>query len=113
MSRIRPPNRRPVENFSIHFANVEYSISVGFNAEGRVVEVFISTRKAGTPVDVSCRDTALMISLCLQYGCPLEVINHSITKTIDGKPEGLAGFVLAELIEVDRRREEDGSNFRS
>lgn len=100
--RNRLPPRRPSENENFLFNNVEVAATFGYNEYG-VAEVFLSTRKAGTPFDVACRDIAVLISLLLQYGCPLEEIASAVTHDGDGRREGLAGHVIDKML--DRRVE--------
>lgn len=98
MTREALSNRRPSQSLEINFSGVPVSVGFGYYDDGRIGEVFLSTRKAGTPVDVAARDTAVLISLLLQYGCSARIIGRAITADAQGHPEGLAGAV-ARLIE--------------
>ncbi len=63
--------------------------------------MFIGMAKAaGTQADVNARDIAVLISIALQYGAPLQVLADATTKTANGDPEGLAGHVLQELLNL-------------
>ena len=92
------PNRRQAENFEINFSGMPVSVTFGRYDDGRIGEVFLSTRKVGTTLDVAARDTAVLLSLLLQYGCSAKIIGRAITADEKGKPEGLAG-VIARMIE--------------
>jgi hypothetical protein len=98
MTRDALPNRRRCENIEVQFAGVPVSVTFGYYDDDRVGEVFLSTRKAGTPVDIAARDTAVLMSLLLQYGCSAKIIRRALTADAQGRPEGLAGIV-AGLIE--------------
>ncbi|MBP0440667.1 hypothetical protein [Tianweitania sediminis] len=98
MTREIIPQRRASENEEIAFAGTQVSVSFGYYDDGRVAEVFLSTRKAGSAVDVAARDTAVLMSLLLQYGCSAKIIGRAITADAQGRPEGLAGIV-ARLVE--------------
>jgi hypothetical protein len=104
MSRQTLSNRRPSETHEVMFANVSVNVGFGYYDDGRVGEVFLSTRKAGTPVDIAARDTAVLMSLLLQYGCSAKIIGRALTADAQGRPEGLAGIV-ASLIETEQREE--------
>ena len=98
MIRDALPGRRMAETFEIAFAGVPVTVTFGHYDDGRIGEVFLSTRKAGSPVDVGARDIAVLISLLLQYGCSAKIIGKAITADAQGRPEGLAGMV-ATIIE--------------
>lgn len=98
MTREVLPNRRPSENEEIQVFGANVSVQFGFTDDNRIGEVFLSTRKIGTALDVAARDTAVLLSLLLQYGCSPQIIGRAITADAEGRPEGLAGIV-ARLIE--------------
>jgi hypothetical protein len=98
MTRETLPQRRENENFDVSFNGIVVSVSFGHYDDGRIGEVFLSTRKSGSFIDTTCRDTAVLLSLLLQYGCSAKIIGKAITADAHGKPEGLAG-VIARLIE--------------
>lgn len=93
MTREPLPQRRFAENFEVSFAGVPVSVGFGYYDDGRVGEVFLSTRKAGSPVDIAARDTAILMSLLLQYGCSATIISRALTADASGLPEGLAGKI--------------------
>jgi ribonucleoside-diphosphate reductase alpha chain len=99
MSRDQLTNRRASETFDITFSGVRMSVSLGYYDDGRVGEVFLSTQKEGTPIDVAARDTAVLISLLLQYGCSADIILKSLMTDHAGKPEGIAGMVASIIKE--------------
>lgn len=99
MSRETLSARRYSENEDITFHGVTVSCSFGYTDDGRVGEVFLSTRKIGTGVDTAVRDLAVLLSLALQYGVTPSVIKRSLTADENGLPEGLAGRVVAMIEE--------------
>lgn len=103
--RERLPGRRENENESIVFAGIEIEVSIGFNDVLLPMEVFLSTKKVGSATDVSARDTAVLISLLLQYGCSATVIERSLTADETGAPEGLAGKIVAMIIARQKEME--------
>lgn len=97
MSRERLSPRRYAEHETIRFGGVDVDVSFGFTDDGRIGEVFLSTRKVGTPVDTATRDLAVLLSIALQYGVTPTVIERSLTADEGGSPEGLAGQVIAMI----------------
>lgn len=103
MTRIPLSQRRYAESFDVAFpafTDKLYAVTVGCYDNGCVGEVFLSSYKgAGGQADLAARDTALLISLALQHGVPLETMVHACVRDEHGNPEGLAGLVLTRLLE--------------
>jgi len=76
------------------FAGVYYKVSVGHFPDGSPAEVFISNHKAGNDSDVAARDASILISLCLQHGCPIETIARAITRNSDDSASGIVGAAI-------------------
>lgn len=74
----------------------------------QVGEVFCNFRKLGSDMDVAARDTAILISLMLQHGVPLERIANAVTRAPDGRPQGLAGTICDRLRDMVRDIAEGG-----
>ena len=92
MPRERLADRRRSENFEFRFGTLPIYASVGYDSGQQVREVFLSTRKVGNGFDSACRDIAVLMSLLLQYGCPVDEIAHSLTREENGDPAGVAGI---------------------
>lgn len=89
------PSRRPSDVLEhVTQRGILYTITVGFYDDGRPGEVFIDAGKAGTDTQVVARDAAILMSLLLQYGCPVETIRHAISREEDGSPQGPVGAIL-------------------
>lgn len=99
MPRELLPQRRRGDNEEFWFNGIQFSATFGYYDDGRVGEVFLSTRKAGTAVDTTARDTAVLISMLLQHGCPVATIKGALTANAKGVPEGIAGAVAAMIEE--------------
>lgn len=101
------PQRRYGESFDLAFpafTDKLYTVTLGCHPDGRLAEVFITShRKIGTDADLAARDTAILISLALQHGASVESLAHAMTHNANGQPEGLAGRVLAELVDWQAR----------
>lgn len=104
------PNRRYGESIEVRHQGFRYAMQVGCYDDGRVGEVFLGQEKnAGTLMDVLARDTAILISMCLQHGCPPERILSALTKDETGRSEGLAGAVLEQIVAWAPKRDGWGS----
>jgi hypothetical protein len=93
------PNRRIGENIEIRHGgqNTPFIITLGRYPDGRIGEVFISGSKSGTAFEAVARDGAILLSLCLQHGVPLERIKHAITREADGLASTIVGAVVDRL----------------
>lgn len=109
MPREQLPQRRFSESFDLAFpprSGKFYTVTLGCHPDGRLAEVFLSAhRKIGTDSDLAARDTAILISLGLQYGASLDELAHAMTHDANGQPEGLAGQVLVALMEWQTRNQ--------
>lgn len=76
-------------------------ISIGRFDDGRPAEVFITGAKAGSEVQAMGRDTAIIISMALQHGVPLETIGEALTRDDEKgeRPASLIGVVVDLLME--------------
>lgn len=97
MSRSYILNRRPAYSFSLAFGT-QFEVSIGLLETDEPGEVFITGGKVGTQVEALARDSAILISLCLQHGCSLETIRKALTREFDDTPSSIAG-ALADAIE--------------
>lgn len=85
-------NRRAVEHVDLHWEGLGFTVGLGAK------EVFISAlKKRGSPVDIAARDIGILMSLLLQYHCPVKVMENALTNHADGRPAGLAGEVARLL----------------
>lgn len=99
MTRERLPTRRRSVNTSFSFSGLHLDAQLGYYDDGRLAEVFIVTNKVNTQVDVLCRDTALLISMALQYGATLPELARTATLKDDGAPDGLVSVLAQHLKE--------------
>jgi hypothetical protein len=73
-------------------------MQIGVYDDGRVGELFLQMEKAtGSFADTTARDVAILISMAIQHGVPIDRMLSAITKDENGRPEGLAGALLAHL----------------
>jgi hypothetical protein len=98
MTRIRLPNRRASETFDKEVAGLHCKVTVSRFANRNPSELFISNHKAGNASDVAARDAGILVSLLLQYGCPVETIARALSRNTDGSASGVIGAVLDQII---------------
>lgn len=93
------PNRRSGENIEITHGgqNSKFVITLGRYPDGTIGEVFISGSKSGSSFDGVARDGAILLSLCMQHGVPLETIKHAMTREPDGSASTIVGAVVDKL----------------
>jgi hypothetical protein len=100
VTRRRLPNRRLAETFDLEVGGLRYVGSIGRFEDGSLAEVFISNGKAGSDSDTAARDSAVVASIALQYGVPLEVIRHALMRNRDGSACGPLGCALDLISEA-------------
>ena len=98
-ARNRLPNRRASETFTFQCNALSYLATVSFFGDGRLAEIFITNAKAGSHSDSAAKDSAVVCSIALQYGVPLDVIRKALLRDSRGtasSPLGVALDIIAE-----------------
>jgi hypothetical protein len=93
------PGRRYSETFKMRHGDLRsaYHVTIGCYPDGRIGEIFISTNQVGTAIDALARDTAVLMSLCLQHGCRMETMRDALTREQNGAPSTVAAAVADRL----------------
>jgi hypothetical protein len=94
--RERLPNRRAAEMFDFEHGR-KWTATISRFPNGRVAEVFLSTNKLSAVGELAA-EAAIVASLALQSGCPLETLRHAL----DGRDAGPLGAALAIIGEATR-----------
>jgi hypothetical protein len=92
--RERPANRRPSSNFNFECNGLPYTATVSYAADGRLLEIFIGNRKSGSHSDAAAKDAAVVCSLALQHGVPVDVIRHALLRDAHGVASSPLGVAL-------------------
>ena len=58
-----------------------YTGGIGRFEDGRIAENFINGSKVGTAAETNAQDAAIVASLALQHGCPIDTIRHSLARS--------------------------------
>jgi hypothetical protein len=100
-TRRRLPQRRSSTTFELNFWGHQFAVGIGCYPDGRIGEVFVSAHKTGGQIEALARDAAILISIALQFGAPLETIQHALTRCgRTNEPASLAAAVVDLVMEV-------------
>src|ERR1035438_1821364 len=100
--RQRLQNRRPHWLYRFECDGQIYTGGIGRFDDGRIAEIFINGAKVGSTAEANAQDAAIVASLALQHGCPLETLRHALIRT------GGSGGPLATLLDEVERQSKDG-----
>ena len=73
-----------------------YTGGIGRFDDGRIAEIFINGAKVGSAAKANAQDAAIVASLALQHGCPIETIRHALARS-----GGVAGPLATFLGKVE------------
>ncbi len=99
--RKRLSDRRPHWLYRFECGGQPYTGGIGRFDDDRIAEIFINGAKVGSTAEANAQDAAIVASIALQFGCPLEIIRHALTRS-----GGSAGPLAALLDEVERQSKE-------
>jgi hypothetical protein len=97
-ARRKLSNRRPSFTFNFE-CNIGYTATFSRFPNGDLAEIFISNSKAGSHSDSAAKDSAVVCSIALQHGVPLDVIRKALLRDPRGtasSPLGVALDLIAE-----------------
>lgn len=82
-NRKRLPNRRGNVSIGFEFEGFAYRATAARFDDGRLAEIFLDVPgKLGTPLQLNADNAAILTSLLLQHGVPLETVRHSVSGPI-------------------------------
>jgi hypothetical protein len=84
--RQRLTDRRPHWLYRFECDGKSYTGGIGRFEDGRIAEIFINGSKVGTATEANAQDAAIVASLALQHGCPVDTIRRAPART--GRPGG-------------------------
>jgi hypothetical protein len=99
MTRDRLPNRRACLTFDITSQGLKFTCTASWFDNGTPAEVFLQNHRAGSMAGVNAQDAAVVASIALQYGVPLDVIRHALMRDPQGRPSGPLAAALDRLAE--------------
>jgi hypothetical protein len=74
-------NRRAHWLYRFECDGQSYTGGIGRFDDGRIAEIFINGSKVGTAAETNAQDAAIVASLALQHGCPIETIRHALARS--------------------------------
>ena len=100
MTRRRLPYRRASLTFEVTSQGLRFTCSASWFADGTLAKVFLQSHKAGSSAGINAQDSAVICSLALQHGVPLDVIRRALMRDLQGLPSGPLAAALDRLAEV-------------
>ncbi|MDB5616592.1 hypothetical protein [Tardiphaga sp.] len=91
------PHRRASQTIEFVLDGSRYQMTVGSFPDGSVGEIFLNADRADSLLDVLASDAAILASLALQYGCPLDAILHAVKRDGRGVPASPIGAALDRI----------------
>jgi hypothetical protein len=92
--RERLPPRRESETFSLECSGLSYTVTVGRFPDGQIGEVFLTSHRANSQAGIMASDQAVLASLALQFGCPLETLSKALMRDNAGRATSPIGVAL-------------------
>lgn len=80
-----------------HEDGIKYICSYSLFEDNSLAEIFIYAGKIGSSVNVMARDLAVVTSLALQWGVPLQTLREALEQELDGTPKGPLGRLFLEI----------------
>ena len=99
MTRCRLPNRRQSETFDLEAQGLKFTCTVSRFPNGRLAEIFLQNHKAGSMAGINAQDAAVVCSLALQHGVPLDIIRRALMRDARGRASGPLATALDLLAE--------------
>jgi hypothetical protein len=96
-ARDRLPNRRPAISTSFESGGARIDMTEGYYADGRIAEIFLNADRANSLLDFLMSDAAILASIALQYGAPLDEIRHALKRDSRGKAASPIGEALDRI----------------
>ena len=98
MTRHTLPSRRQSELIDVAHAGHVYTIGCSRFPDGLIAEIFVDAAKSSSALADAARDLAIVTSLALRFGCPIDTIRHALTRSHDNSAAGPLGRFL-DLLE--------------
>lgn len=96
--RERLNNRRFSETLDFEINGRKYRCSFSRYADGRLAEIFISNNRVNSDSDTAAKDSAVVCSIALQFGVPVDVILKALMRDSAGRPNGPLGAALDLIV---------------
>ena len=95
--RERLPDRRDCESFPFECNGLHYIATISRYPDGDLAEIFLGNAKAGSHSDSAAKDSAVVCSIALQHGIPVEAIRGALLRDAQGHASSPLGAALGIL----------------
>lgn len=98
--RQRLPNKRKSRTITFDHDGLSYTACFSFSkTTGEPLEVFLDCGKTGSAANILAKEIAVIASISLQYGVPLEVLMAAMPRLDDESAAGPFGKALGLALE--------------
>jgi hypothetical protein len=97
--RTRLSDRRESTTFAFECRQCRCLATVSHFPNGELAEIFLSAGKIGSDLDLAAKDSAVVVSIALQYDVPLDVIRKALLQDAQGGASGPLGTALDRVAE--------------
>ena len=87
-------NRRASITFDFRCNRLAYSATISRYSNGDLAEIFINNSKVGSDSDSAAKDSAVVASIALQHGVPLNIIRKALLRDPRGTASSPLGVAL-------------------
>ena len=99
--RRRLSNRRASTTFAFRWASMEFVATISCFDDGALAEIFLTNGKVNSQADTAARDSAVIASIALQHGVPLDVLRKALLRDPRGVASGPLGVALDMVAEME------------
>jgi hypothetical protein len=96
-ARQRLPQWRASLTFGFECSGLKYTATASWFDDGRLGEVFLGNHRADSHADACAKDAAILASLALHFGAPLDVLRRALLRDAQGRPSTPIGCALDAL----------------
>ena len=100
--RERLSQRRASLTLNLEHAGLRYVVTISRYPDGRPAECFVQNHKLSSAADIAARDSGILLSLLFQFGCPVEIIAHAVTRNSEGIASGVVGAILDRILALNK-----------
>jgi hypothetical protein len=101
--RTRLPNRRASETFAFECGTHRYLATISRFPNRALAEIFLGNGRAGSHIDAAAKDSAVVCSIALQFGVPVDVIRKALLRDTNGVASSPLGCAL-DLVAKETER---------
>jgi ribonucleoside-diphosphate reductase alpha chain len=99
--RRRLPDRRRSIVFSFECSGLHYTASASWFDDGELGEIFVGNHRTDSHADSCAKDAAILASIALQFGAPLDVLRRAVLRDSQGRPSTPIGHALDLLADQE------------